>query len=52
MNICFSDFTRAKYEAVFQNSGLFHIDGEVENKIFTFIVFILKRCTQKQRMFS
>jgi hypothetical protein len=34
MNLCFSEFTRAKYQAVIQNSGLFHIDGQVENEIF------------------
>jgi hypothetical protein len=46
MSLYFSEFTRAKYEAVFQNSGLFHIDGEVENEIFIFIISILKRNRQ------
>lgn len=29
----FSELTRAKYQAIIQNSGLFYIDGQVEKKI-------------------
>ena len=32
-----SERTRAKYQAILQNSGLFHINGQVDNRMFSYL---------------
>jgi len=50
ISFCFSEHTQAKYQEVLQNSGLFHIDGEVDNEIL--ILFLKEKKKSVDQSFS